>query len=219
MNNKKSLVKFNVQNAKYALAEAPTAPVPFGSARKIALEANSATKPIYGDGRVILTMVNDKGKTGTLTLNVVPDAYEVAMGRKMQTANGLADIKQTVNKRHHIYFEVCEIVKGDNDTDEIHSVAKTWLYGVATTRPSESYEQTEDDTKESAFDLPLDIAGTPVLNADGTPYKVNGVEIYAWQMTVTPGDPGYDTFGNEVRFPELAAPTPAMSAPVASREV
>lgn len=204
MDKKKSLVKFNVQNAKYAFA--PTAPAPFGSARKIALEANASTKPIYGDGVVICTMVNDKGKTGTLTLNTVPEEYEIAVGRKLRTANGLADIKQTVNKRHDIYFETCEIVKGANDVDEVHSVAKTWLYGVATSRPSESYEQTEDDTKESTFDLPLDIAGTPVLNSDGTPYKVNGVEIMAWQMTVTPDDPGYDTFGDEVRYPKLSAP-------------
>lgn len=203
MANGKSLVKFNVQNPKYAmpLADGWGAPKSLGDARKIALEANTSTKNIYGNGRVICTIINDKGKTGTLSVNTVPDEYEVDMGRKIVTARGIADIKQTEIVRHCLYFETCEMREGNMQT-----VAKTWAYNIASTRPAESYEQTEDDITESAFELPLDIIGVPVMNADGTPHKRNGVTVYAWQMTVTPEDPEYDTFGDAVVLPVLAAP-------------
>ena len=94
---KKTLVRFNVQNIKYALLKADglyDSPVPYGTAIKMALEANSAVKVIYGDGRRICSIVNDKGKTGTMTTNNVSDEYEIAMGRKIKTANGTAEIKQ-----------------------------------------------------------------------------------------------------------------------------
>jgi hypothetical protein len=204
----KRLVKFNVQNPKFALPASGGSwglPQHLGDARKIALEANVNTKAIYGNGRVICTLVNDKGKTATLTVNTVPDEYEVAMGRKLRTANGLADIKQTTSKVHCAYFETCEITKDADDSDIKTAVAKTWLYNVISKRPNESYEQTEDDTNESTFDIALEVAGIPVRNADGTVYKQNGVEVYAWQMTVTPEDEGYDTFGDEVRLPILSA--------------
>ncbi|MDR1093447.1 MAG: hypothetical protein LBL66_04790 [Clostridiales bacterium] len=205
----KKLVKFNVQNPQYALAAPGGAwgtPKPLGDARKMALESDTNTKKIYGNGRVVCVIVNDKGKTATLTVNTVPDGYEIDMGRKLRTANGLADIKQTVSRVHCVYFETCEISKDDGDADVKTTVAKTWLYNAVSKRPSESYEQTEDDTSESTFDVAFEVSGLPVLNADGTAYKQNGVEVYAWQTTVTPEDDGYDTFGDAVRLPILPAP-------------
>ena len=97
MANKKTLVRFNVQNVKYAV---PTAQGSFGAfqdmgtSMKLALENDSSVKKIYGDGRRIVHIVNEKGKTATLTQNNVCDAYEIAMGRKIKTKQGLADIKQ-----------------------------------------------------------------------------------------------------------------------------
>lgn len=207
---KKSLVKFNVQNPKFALPAPGGAWLPprfLGDARKIALEANVSTKQIFGNGRVICTLFNDKGKTATLTVNTVPDEYEIAMGRKLKTAKGLAEIKQITSKPHCVYFETCEITKDANDAEIKTTVAKTWAYNGISKRPNESYEGTEDDTNESTFDIPFDFSGVPVLNADGTVYKQNGVEVYAWQMTVTPEDEGYETFGDAVVLPMLPAPT------------
>lgn len=206
----KRLVKFNVQHPKYALPLAGggwAAPQSLGDARKIALEPNISSKQIYGNGRVICTMINDKGKTGTLTVNVVPEHYEIDMGRKLRTTTGLAEIKQTSSKLHCVYFETCEISEDENGNEIKTSVAKTWAYNAVSQRPSESYDQTEDDTNESTFDIPFTFSGVPVLNADGTVYKQNGVEVYAWQMTVTPEDDGYDTFGDAVALPTLPAPT------------
>ena len=70
MANKKTLVRFNVQNVKYAV---PTAQGSFGAfqdmgtSMKLALENDSSVKKIYGDGRRIVHIVNEKGKTATRT--------------------------------------------------------------------------------------------------------------------------------------------------------
>ena len=195
MANKKTLVRFNVQNVKYAV---PTAQGSFGAfqdmgtSMKLALENDSSVKKIYGDGRRIVHIVNEKGKTATLTQNNVCDAYEIAMGRKIKTKQGLADIKQVKNISHVIYFETCGI-----DEDGATVLAKTMLYGVTSTRPAESFDQTTDDINESSFDTALEIGGTPLLAANGQKYLDDkGNEVIVWQMTVTPDDIGLKIKGN-----------------------
>lgn len=201
---KKTLVRFNVQNIKYAVLSNGTygTPVDYGTAIKMALEANSAVKYIFGDGRRICAIVNDKGKTGTMTTNNVSDDYEIAMGRKIKTANGLAEIKQQKVVTHAIYFETCGM-----DSEGGMPIAKTWLYGVTSSRPSESFDQNTDDVNESSFDTPLEITGTNMLAKDGTTvYKdeTTGREVVVWQMTVTPGDAEYENFGKSVVLPKMA---------------
>lgn len=200
---KKTLVRFNVQNIHYAVKEGGeyAAPVSYGTAIKMALEADSAVKKIYGDGRRICSIVNEKGKTGTMTTNNVSDEYEIAMGRKIKTASGLAEIKQQKNVEHAIYFETCGL-----DSDGGMPIAKTWVYGVTSSRPSESFDQNTDDINESSFDTALEIGGTPLLAADGKTYKdeVTGNDVIVWQMTVTPDDPEYATFGDAVVLPKMA---------------
>ena len=157
--NKKTLVRFNVQNIKYATPDATAPhgwakPLPYGTATKMALESDSSVKKIFGDGRRLCAIVNDKGKTGTMSTNNVNDEYEIAMGRKKRLKNGLADIKQQQTVTHCIYFETCGV-----DEDGGRPVAKTWLYGVTSSRPSESFDQNTDDINESTFDTPLEIEG------------------------------------------------------------
>ena len=201
---KKTLVRFNVQNIKYAVLNNGTygAPVSYGTAIKMALESNSAVKYIFGDGRRICAIVNDKGKTGTMTTNNVSDDYEIAMGRKIKTANGLAEIKQQKVVTHAIYFETCGM-----DSEGGMPIAKTWLYGVTSSRPSESFDQNTDDVNESSFETPLEICGTNMLANDGSVYKdpVTGCDVVVWQMTVTPDDAEYATFGDSVVLPQMPA--------------
>lgn len=123
--NKKTLVRFNVQNIKYATPDATAPhgwakPLPYGTATKMALESDSSVKKIFGDGRRLCAIVNDKGKTGTMSTNNVNDEYEIAMGRKKRLKNGLADIKQQQTVTHCIYFETCGV-----DEDGGRPVAKT----------------------------------------------------------------------------------------------
>ena len=205
-NDKKTLVRFNVQNIKYATKKADgsyDAPIAYGSAKKMALQAESSTKDIFGDGKRICSIINEKGKTGTMTTNNVSDDYEIAMKRKIRAKNGLAEIKQQEIVGHAIYFETCGY-----EEDGGMPIAKTWLYGVSSSRPAESFDQNTDDINESSFDTALKMDGIPML--DGTGKKVytdpkTGREVIVWQMTVVPGDADYETFGDAVVLPQMPA--------------
>ena len=203
----KTLVRFNVQNVHYAMQKADgeyDKPVAYGTAMSMALQPDAAVKNIYGDGRRICSIMNERGKTATLGTNNISDDYEIAMGRKIKTANGLAEIKQQSLPVHAIYFETC----GVND-DGSMPIAKTWIYGVTSpTRPSETFNQNTEDINESSFETALKIAGVTVTESDGTTvYKdpKTGKDVIAWQMTVTPDDEEFDTFGNAVVLPKMPA--------------
>lgn len=210
--NKEVLVRFNVQNIKFAFKKEDgeyDTPTPYGSAKKMALQSNSATKDIYGDGKRICSIVNEKNKTGVMTTNNVNDNYEIAVGRKIKTGVGLADIKQRYALEHAIYFETCG-VKEDGNVP----VAKTWLYGVTSTeRPAETFDQTTEDINESSFDTALKMAGVPLKTAEGKVYKdKNGNDVLVWQLTVVPGDKDYETFGNSVVLPIMEQATEVQAA-------
>lgn len=199
-----NLIRFNIRNAKYTF---PTPDggwgdfVSMGTSTKMALETDSSEKEVYGDGECIIHYVNEKSKTGTLTQNNICNAYEIACGRKILLENGLADIKPTKNTPHVVYFEVCEM-DGDNEI----SVAKCMLYGVTSTRPSESYDQNNGEINESTFDLPLVVSGVLMLAADGKVYTdAKGNNVRVWQLVKTPEMDGYATFGDEVVIPKMLA--------------
>lgn len=199
--SEKTLVRFNIKNAKYALKTSSgfESPVPFGYSDSISLEANYAEKLIYGDGRVVLTIPNDKGKTGTLGLLAIDDAYEIAMKRRMKTASGTAEIKQFASIEHAIYFET-EFM----DENGAMKTAKTIIYGVTSGRPSESFNQTTDDINNNNVSYPLTIKGIKMTDSAGSKdYKdANGNTVYAWQETSIPGDTGYDDFGKTITAPK-----------------
>lgn len=201
--SKPVLVRFNIQNVKYAMKKdnAYDTPVSYGTSRTISLEPVQSTKDIYGDGRRICAIIADKGKTGTLTTNNVSDDFEIAVGRKIKTKNGIAEISQTKNPVFALYFETCGI-----DEDGAMPLAKTWVYGVtAPTRPTETFNQSEDDINESTFDTALKIGGVNLKTAAGEIYKDDkGNEIMVWQQTVVAGDEGFDTYGDAVVLPTMA---------------
>ncbi len=203
-NQNKTLVRFNIQNVKYAMCNNGVYETPksYGTSKKIALEPNSSKKDIFGDGKRICSLVSDKGKTGTLTTNNVSDEFEIAVGRKIKTQNGIAEIQQTKNPTFALYFETCGITE-----DGSKIVAKSWIYAAtSSTRPSESFDQDEDDITESSFDTALEIGGVNLKTADGENYKdIKGNEILVWEQTVVPGDAGYETYGDEVVLPVMPA--------------
>jgi hypothetical protein len=199
--NGKTLVRFNIKNAAYALksADGYAAKVPFGFSDSIALEADYAEKIIYGDGRKVLTIPNDKGKTGTLTLLALDEAYEIAMKRRMKSANGTAEIKQLAAIEHAIYFEWDYY-----DENGAQKTGKTIVYGVTSGRPSETFNQSTDDINNNNVSYPLTIKGAAMMAASGsTPYTdTDGNAVYVWQETSVPGDTGYDNFGKTISAPK-----------------
>lgn len=200
----KTLVRFNIKNAAYALKKTDgyEEPVSIGYSDSIALEADYAEKVIYGDGRKIATIPNDKGKTGTLGLLAIDEAYEIAMKRRMKTANGTAEIKQFASVEHALYFEFDFL-----DDNQAQQTGKTILYGVTSGRPSETLNQTTDDINNNTVSYALTIKGTPLKAATGTDnYKdAGGNTIYVWQETCVPGDTGYDTFGKTITEPKISS--------------
>lgn len=196
----KTLLKFNIKNAKYALKKDSgyEAPVAFGYSDSISLESDYSEKVIYGDGRKVLTIPNDKGKTGSLALLALDEAYEIAMKRKMKTAKGVAEIKQLASIEHAIYFEFDYL-----EEDGSMKTGKTILYGVTSGRASEAYNQTTEDINNNTISYPLTIKGVPMKASEGTDvYRdAAGNVIYAWQETCIPGDAGYEEFGKTITEP------------------
>lgn len=198
---KKTLVRFNVQGVKWAMLVDGKygTPKSYGTATKIALEPDSSVKKIFGDGKRIASIINDKGKTSTLSTNNINDDFEVDMGRKMLLKKGIASIKQQKIPVFALYFETCGL-----DENNDMPLAKTWVYGVtSSTAPSESFDQNTDDINESTFDTALEIAGTELKDASGTVVKDSktGRDVMVWQLTATPDDEGFDTFGDAVVMP------------------
>jgi len=101
-----------------------------------------------------------------------------------------------------MYFETCGV-----GADGTYPIAKTMLYGVTSLRPAESFDQNTDDINESSFETSLEISGVKMKASDGTTiYKDDkGNEVVVWQMTLTPDDPDYETFGTAVVFPQMPA--------------
>ena len=201
--NTKQLVKFNIKNAKYALMVDGTGEyVPLGYSDSISLEANYSEKSIYGDGKIIKILPNDKGKTGSLTLLNIDEAYEIAMKRRMKTASGTAEIKQYAAVEHALYFEF-EYMEEDGDI----KTGKTQLFGVTSGRPSETFNQTTEDVNPNNVSLSLTIKGTALMNSDGSKAYVdeNGNAVHVWQETCLPGETGYEDYGKSYSAPKVPA--------------
>ena len=205
MANEKTLVRFNIKNAAYAVKSSDgsyEAPVPFGYSDSISLEADYSEKVIYGDGRKVATIPNDKGKTGTLALLSLDEAYEIAMKRRMKTENGTAEIKQLASVEHAIYFETDFM-----DENQVQKTAKTIIYGVTSGRPSETFNQTTDDINNNNISYPLNIKGVPLMASTGnTQYTdSSGNTIQIWQETSIPGDSNYANFGKTITAPKATS--------------
>lgn len=204
-------VRFNIQNLKWALLADGQygTPQKYGTSKKIEIEADASVKKIFGDGKRIASIMNDKGKTAKWTTNNISDAFEIAMGRKIRIKQGIASIQQQEIKTFAFYFETSGL-----DEDNSMPLAKTWVFGATSTAaPSESYEQTTDDVNESQYETPIEIGGVELKNKDGSIYKnkKTGQEVRVWQLSSFPDCEGYETFGNEVPIPTFEEVDDAMS--------
>lgn len=197
------LIRFNIQNAKYA-AKTSTgwgSFVSFGTSKKIALSPDMSSKKIYGDGVEQAEIVNERGKEVVLTLNTLCEAFELATGRKMNIANGVAEIDQKSTPEFVVYFETCA-----QDGDGSRAIAKTMLYGItSTTRPTENYDQNTEELNESEFELAMRSKGIILKDSQGADYKdAKGNTIRIFKLTKVPTDTGYSTFGESVVIPTSA---------------
>lgn len=201
----KKLIAFNVKNIKYAVLKSEgtyDVPVAMGYADAMALEADYSEKKLFGDGRVLTVLPNDKGKTGTMTLLTIDEAYEIAMNRRTKTANGTAEIRQMSAVDHAIYFEFEYM-----EENSLTKTAKVWLHGVNSGRPTQTFNQTTDDVNNNNVDYPLTITGIAMKDKTGaSEYKdENGNSVFVWQEICLPEDAGYETFGETCKIPQAPA--------------
>ena len=202
----KNLLKFNAQNGKYALLGESATIKSIGKLDSVSLEADYSEQKIYGDGYVIDTIPSDKGLTGALATTLLNDEYEIDMGRKIELATGLADIKQLDSIPHNIYFEIfAREIEGANKGK--NQVVKVWLLNVTTGKPGETFKQNEDGITVTTYENSLTVLGVPVKAATGEEnYRdANGNEVYATKVVCYPDMVGYATFGDSVAVPKMKA--------------
>lgn len=200
----KNLLKFNAQNGKYALLGESATIKSIGKLDSVSLEADYSEQKIYGDGYVIDTIPSDKGLTGALATTLLNDEYEIDMGRKIELATGLADIKQLDSIPHNIYFEIfAREIEGANKGK--NQVVKVWLLNVTTGKPGETFKQNEDGITVTTYENSLTVLGVPVKAATGEAnYRdANGNEVYATKVVCYPDMVGYATFGDSVPVPKM----------------
>ena len=199
---KQNLFKFNIKNLKYSFATAGSyeSPIDLAYANSIALESDYDETVLYGDGQKLAILADDKGKTGTLSVINIEDAYEIACGRALLVTGGIADVQQINTLEHAIYYEVDALDDGGRIT------IKNWLYGVITGKASESYEQTTDNPTINNYDYPLTVLGTTLQNTGDTAdyTDANGNILKCYRITSYPDDTGYATFGDTVPAAKIA---------------
>jgi len=200
---KSKLFLFNVKNLKFAVKTLGVwgTPADLAYGKTIALEADYSETPIYGDGQKLAVLASDKGKTGTLGVTTIEEAYETACGRGMTVVGGYADIEQRSTVEHAIYYEVDGILDGSPIT------VKNWLFNVVTGKASKSFAQTEDDPTVNGFEYPLTVFGTNLRNSGDTAdyTDANGNTIKVFEISAMPNDTGYATFGASVPTPKVPA--------------
>lgn len=203
----KTLIGFNVKNGQFALKQTTgyATPQPLTWLTRFSKEKNLSTKTIYGDGELQITLVNDKGFTGTIGMTTQDSDYNKALGFMQDIDGGVAEVKQLSIVNHALYFETdfC-------GADGVTKTKKVWVFGVETQAPSESYDQNTEDINESNVEYQITIKGTPLKDSTGeADYKdpTTGQFVKCWTYSKVPTDTGYDTFENSVPVPKMKAST------------
>lgn len=197
----KVLAQFNVKNGQYKTGDGSLSSLTWLTS--VSLDKNLATQAIYGDGELQLTLVNDKGFTGSVGMSARDIEFETANGMQLEVASGMAEIQRQSIPDNSIYFETDYI-----GADGVKKTKKVWLFGVEVSTPSESLEQNGDDISISTFEYEITVKGVYLKATGGTDDYVDastGNKVKVFKLSAVPTDSGYATFGN-------AVPTPTQKA-------
>src|SRR5574344_847102 len=197
----KTLICFNVKNGQFKTETGSLTSLTWLT--KFSKEKDLSTKKIFGDGELVLTLVNDKGFTGTIGMTAQDAAYNKALGFVKDLSTGTGEVKQLNVVQHSIYFETdyCS-------ADGITKTKKTWVFGVEAQAPSETFDQNTDDINEANVEYQITIKGTNLKTADGLDDYVDattGQKVKVFTYSLLPDDTGYATFGDSVPVPKVPA--------------
>lgn len=198
----KTLIEYNCKNGVYNLGGTDTAVKPLGYLSAFALEKNTSTKDIYGDGDLQLSIISDKGMTGNLDLTAKDDTFDTDLGFAMSISQGLASVQVLQNKSIAVGFE-CYVT----DASGVTKTKKVWLLGVNVAPAGESLAQNTDTINEAVASYPITVKGVNLQDSTGTTDYVdaNGNTIKVFKITALPSDTGYSTFLDSVPVPKAKA--------------
>lgn len=198
----KTLIEYNCKNGVYNLGGNDSSIKPLGYLSSVTTEKNMASTEKYGDGELVLSVITDKGSTGTLELTARDSDFETDLGFLKSIASGLAEVQVRENKTISIGFE-CSFV-GSDGTEK---TKKVWFLGVNVSPAGDSLSQNTDGTNESAASYPITIKGVDLLDSAGTSVwtDANGNSYKVYKISSKPGDTGYATFLDSVPLAKVAA--------------
>lgn len=198
----KALIEYNCKNGVYNLGGDDSTIKPLGYLSSITLDKNIQTKDIYGDGDLQLSILSDKGFTGTLEMTAKDDDLDVDLGFAMKISQGLAAIQVLQNKTIAIGFETYITTK-----DGVTKTKKVWLLGVNVSPASDGLNQNTEQINENTASYGITVKGTYLKATGGTTDYVdaNGNTIKVYKVTSIPSDTGYATFLDSVPVPTVKA--------------
>lgn len=196
----KTLIQYNCKNGVYSIDETEIKPLTFLST--VSLDKNMASTDISGDGEVQITLLSDKGSTGTLETTAHDEDFEVDLGFLQELSNGMAEVQIVENKTISIGFEAYYM-----GNDGVQKTKKIWLLGVNVSPAGESYSQTTDSPNYTGAGYGLTVKGVNLKATGGTSDYVdeNGNTKKVFKMRSVPTDSFYATFLDSVPTPTVKA--------------
>ncbi len=198
----KKLIEYNCKNGVYSLGGAESTVKPLGYLSAVTLEKNTSTKDIYGDGELVLSILSDKGSTGTLEMTARDEDFEKDLEFLQEIEQGLAEVQVLQNKTVSVGFE-CYVTGADGVT----KTKKVWLFGVQVSPASDSLAQNTEDINESTASYGLTVKGVNLKASSGTGDYVdsNGNTKKVFKVSCLPTDSNYATFFDTVPVPKAKA--------------
>lgn len=196
----KTLITYNCKNGVYSIDGTEIKPLTFLST--VSLDKNMASTDIIGDGEVQITLLSDKGSTGTLNTTAHDEDFEVDLGFLQELSNGMAEVQIVENKTISIGFEAYYM-----GNDGVQKTKKIWLLGVNVSPAGESYSQTTDAPNYTDASYGLTVKGVNLKATGGTTDYVdaNGNTKKVFKMRSVPTDSFYETFFDSVPTPTVKA--------------
>lgn len=202
---KKAAAYHNISNMKFAPKKAGAYQEPFEMLYAQALGLTSKVDAVeqHADGRLVCRIPSDTGYEGEIGTTAQDPELEKAAGFAAEGANGLITSNVTAFLRGALYYEHLE-----TDEDNVTSTVKTWLYGVEIGKGSKNHTTDKQSVELGTYSMPIRVFGEKLMSADGAKEYLNerGVGMLAYIYSAWPEDADYETFGDTVPTPKVAAP-------------
>ena len=196
----KTLIQYNCKNGVYSLDGTEVEPLTFLSS--ITTDKNTTSTDLYGDGELQVTLLNDRGSTGTLEMPARDQEFEVALGFMQELSNGMGEVQVVQNKTISIGFETYYM-----GNDGVQKTKKVWFLGVNVSPAGETLSQNTDAINNTTASYPITIKGVNLKATGGTTDYVdaNGNTKKVFKISSVPTDAGYATFLDSVPTPTVKA--------------